>query len=138
MRGKVVAVVVMGIAGCGAVADRASEDGVHEVRMMLSEDGSYVYEPARLSIQKGDRVRWINVSGWPHNVAFRPGGIPDGAAPVLDAAMADRMADLTGPLLLRANAVYEVSFADAPAGTYDYFCTPHQMLGMTAQLTVTD
>jgi plastocyanin len=33
-------------------------------------------------------------------------------------------------------AVYEISFAGAPEGTYAYVCTPHEMVGMLATLTV--
>jgi plastocyanin len=109
---------------------------VHEVRMLGTQDGRFAYEPVALTIRVGDRVRWVNVSGGPHNVAFHPDRIPPGARAFLNAAMARRIGDLSGELLVAANAVYEIAFTGAPRGTYEYFCTPHQMLGMTAQLTV--
>jgi plastocyanin len=46
------------------------------------------------------------------------------------------MGDLVGPLVFEPNAGYEISFDGAPPGTYDYVCTPHEMLGMIARLTV--
>lgn len=110
---------------------------VYEVRMLLTPEGQYVYQPASLTIRRGDIVRWINVSGGPHNVAFHADRIPAGAAPILNTAMPNRMADLAGALLIQPNAVYEMRFAGAPVGTYDYYCTPHEMLGMRAQLTIT-
>ena len=109
---------------------------VHEVQMLLTEQGQYVYRPASLTIRLGDAVRWINVSGGPHNVSFYADKVPAGAATVLNGAMANKMSDLTGELLMAPNAVYEISFAGAPAGTYEYFCTPHEMLGMVASLTI--
>jgi plastocyanin len=118
-------------------APAGSETGqVHEVRMLLTADGRYAFEPATLAIAPGDRVRWVNVSGGPHNVAFYPDKIPAAAKDLLNAAMADRMGDLVGRLLVQPNEAYEIVFAGAPPGTYDYYCTPHEMLGMKAQLTV--
>lgn len=121
------------------VAARAPSGVAHEVRMLVTPQGEYVFQPAELSIRRGDRVRWINVSGMPHNVAFYPDRVPAGAAGVLNAAMPARMAgaELAGRLLFEANEVYEIRFDGAPAGRYEYYCTPHEMLGMTASLTVT-
>jgi plastocyanin len=122
-----------------AAADTAAVAGtVHEVRMLLSEGGDYVYQPAELTIRPGDRVRWVNVSGGPHNVAFYADRIPAGALEVLNAAMPERLGgqDLVGKLLMEDGAAYEISFAGAPEGTYAYLCTPHEMMGMQATLTV--
>ena len=118
-------------------AQPAAQGTVHEVQMLLTADGSYVYQPATLSISQGDRVRWINTSGGPHNTAFYGDRIPAGAEAILNAAMANRIGNLSGGLLIAPDATYEVSFAGAPVGTYEYFCTPHEMLGMKATLTVT-
>ncbi|HEX9727390.1 MAG TPA: plastocyanin/azurin family copper-binding protein [Gemmatimonadales bacterium] len=120
-----------------AAPSMAATGTVHEVQMLLTDAGEYRYEPATLNIKQGDTVRWINVSGGPHNVAFYANKIPAGAAAVLNEAMANKMMPLTGELLVAENAVYEISFAGAPAGRYDYVCTPHEMLGMVASLTVT-
>ena len=46
------------------------------------------------------------------------------------------MSPLTSPLFDNPNESYTVSFKGVPKGTYKYFCTPHQALGMHAQLTV--
>ena len=50
--------------------------------------------------------------------------------------MADRIGSVNGPLQMQPNATYEISFAGAPAGVYDYTCTPHELLGMSATLTI--
>jgi plastocyanin len=104
--------------------------------MVLNDRGQYLYVPDQLTIRAGDTVRWINVSGGPHNVQFRSDGVPGGAGEVLNAAMANRMGPLNGPLMVQPDQVYEISFAGAPAGVYDYTCTPHELLGMNATLTV--
>ncbi len=46
------------------------------------------------------------------------------------------MGNLTGPLLTAPDAVYEMTFVDAPVGDYAYTCTPHELLGMNGFLTI--
>jgi plastocyanin len=104
--------------------------------MVLTEQGEYRFVPDQLTIKVGDTVRWLNESGPPHNVAFYADRIPGGAADVLNGVMPDRMGNLAGPLLTQIGAAYEISFVGAPAGEYGYFCTPHEMLGMVASLTI--
>ena len=111
---------------------------VHEVRMHQTDAGSYVYEPASLTIQLGDAVRWINVNGFPHNVAFYADRIPAGAAERLASLMPaeGRLSDLSSRLMMQPNETVEITFLDVPTGEYNYFCTPHEALGMVAVLTV--
>ena len=107
----------------------------HDVRMLF--DGSrYHFEPERLSIRQGDGVRWIMVSGAPHNVEFVPAEIPAGADSALARNMPRTDAPLMGPMLLSENEQYLVSFADVPRGSYGYICTPHQMMGMKGTIEV--
>ena len=107
----------------------------HEVRMLL--DGqTYKYDPANLTIKQGDGVKWIMVSGGPHNVAFDPAKVPDDVEKVLVANMPNQQMPLSGPYLTQPNESYTVSFAGVKPGTYDYVCTPHIMMGMTGKLTV--
>ena len=54
----------------------------------------------------------------------------------LTANMPGQTMPLTGPLLLTPNQTYTISFANVPAGTYKYYCTPHLALGMKGVITV--
>lgn len=108
---------------------------VHEVRMEL-RDGVYRYDPATLTIRVGDTVRWLNLNGFPHNVSFYQDQLPAGAVDFLGAAMPNQLSPLNGPLMTDSMATYTISFAGAPTGVYNYFCLPHEALGMTARLTV--
>lgn len=108
---------------------------MHEVRMVL--DGqTYKYEPANLTIKQGDGVKWIMVSGAPHNVAFDPAKIPDDVEPTLSANMPNQQGPLSSPYLTQPNETYQMSFAGVKPGTYEYVCTPHLMMGMTGRITV--
>lgn len=119
----------------GDAAAPAAGGTTHDVNMVL-EGSSYKYVPDQLTIKSGDVVRFHNVSGGPHNVSFWADSIPSGAADALKAGMPDQMAPLEGSLLTEPNAIYSVSFANAPAGEYKYYCLPHLALGMKAKLTV--
>jgi plastocyanin len=103
---------------------------------MLGDASGYRFTPATLTIKRGDTVRWTNASGGPHNVTFWTDSIPAGAQAPLTASMPGQTAPLAGPLLVTPNQTYTVSFANAPAGTYRYYCTPHLALGMKAVIQV--
>jgi len=119
-----------------AAAQRAGATGqVHQVRMEL-RDGTYRYDPATLTIKVGDTVRWLNVNGFPHNVSFYQDQVPAGAVDFLRTAMPNQLSPLNGPLLTDSLATYEITFAGAPSGTYNYYCLPHEALGMKARLTI--
>lgn len=121
-------------AGAGGAAAPISGT-THEVRMLL--DGqTYKFDPANLTIKQGDGIKWVMVSGGPHNVAFDPAKVPDDVERVLAANMPDQQAPLSGPYKTQPGETYTVSFAGVKAGTYDYVCTPHIMMGMTGKITV--
>jgi plastocyanin len=113
----------------------AAGGATHDVNMVL-EGSSYKYVPDQLTIKAGDVVRFHNVSGGPHNVSFWTDSIPAGAAEPLKAGMPDQMAPLEGQLITEPNAVYTVTFANAPTGEYKYYCLPHLALGMKGKITV--
>lgn len=118
-----------------AAFTRTAPPATHEVRMEQTAQG-YRFEPAELTIRPGDRVRFVNVSGGPHNVAFDPAQVPDDVERVLSAAMADQMQPLWGPLMNAPGAAYTISFAGVRPGRYAFFCMPHMAMGMRGLITV--
>jgi plastocyanin len=105
----------------------------HEVRMVGDEKG-YRYEPTDLTIKQGDAVKWVMITGAPHNVAFQ--NVPADAKGQLSANMPNQLSDLSSPMLLNANETYQVSFAGVKPGKYDYICTPHIANNMRGSITV--
>jgi plastocyanin len=116
-----------------AGAPAPATGATHEVKM-IGDDKGYRYEPADLTIKAGDAVKFIMVSGGPHNVTFQ--NVPADVRAQLSANMPNQMSDLSSPMLLNANEAYTVSFAGVKPGKYDYICTPHMATGMKGSITV--
>ena len=105
------------------------------VRMVMVGT-SYRYEPAAISARVGDIVRFVNVSGGPHNVAFWADSIPAGSAVQLQRNMGPVLSPLIGALVTAPNAEYRVSLAGLAPGTYKFYCLPHLAFRMTGRITV--
>lgn len=87
------------------------------------------FDPATVTIAKGGTVTWTNSSGMMHSVTDDP-------------AKASNKADAQLPPgaqswdsgMLQANQSYSHTFD--VAGTYKYFCAPHESLGMVGTVIV--
>ena len=109
---------------------------VVEVKMTGNGSTRAAFEPSTITVPAGATVRFTNVAGGPHNITFWADSVPAGGAAALNAGMKNTVDNLSGPFLTQPNETYEVSFANAPKGTYKGFCTPHLTLGMKISITV--
>jgi len=107
----------------------------HEVKM-VHENGAYRFDPAQLTVKPGDQVRFVMVSGAPHNVAFEVDKLSEAAKSRLATNMPDQISPLAGPLLTREGESYTISFAGLAPGIYPYFCMPHVTMAMKGTITV--
>ena len=99
---------------------------VLEVHLVDKGGGQWRFEPAAIQAAPGDMVRFIQDDIVPHNVEFKkaPSGAKLGAAKM-------------GPFLLQKGATYDLAIDGRFApGEYAFVCTPHEMMGMKATLTV--
>jgi plastocyanin len=108
---------------------------VHEVKMSGSGE-SFKFDPEDVIVKEGDAVKFIAISGMPHNISFDPAVIPDDVEPQLAANMPNTDLPLTSPYLMDPNASYTISFAGIKPGTYPFFCVPHSMYNMKGSVTV--
>jgi plastocyanin len=106
---------------------------MHEVKM-IGDGTTYKFDPAEIEIKQGDGVKFTMVSGGPHNVAFID--TPAAAQAQLSANMPQQMKELTSPMMMTPNENYTISFANVPAGTYNYHCEPHAAMGMKGKIKV--
>ena len=107
----------------------------HEVKM-VGDDKGYRFEPADITVKAGDGIKFIMVSGGPHNVAFDPATIPADVKPQLSANMPNQAGELSSPMFMNANEEYVISFANIKPGQYPYHCTPHLAMNMKGTITV--
>jgi plastocyanin len=97
----------------------SSGGSTHEVRMVSTSDGDYYFDPIGLHVQPGDTIRWTIEAG-SHNVVSYDDRIPEGAE--------------TFETEIISEGSHEMSFD--VEGTYDYYCAPHQTLGMVGRFVV--
>ena len=119
--------------GTGAAA--AITGTTHEVKMVGDAQG-YRFDPANITVKAGDGIKFIMVSGGPHNVAFDPAQIPADVKPQLSANMPNQQGELSSPMYMNPGENYTISFAGIKPGKYPYQCTPHLAMGMKGTITV--
>ena len=104
---------------------------------MVGDAKGYRFEPANITVKQGDGIKFVTVSGGPHNVAFDPATIPADVRPQLDANMGtDKMGELSSALKTNNGESVTVSFANIKPGSYPFHCTPHLALNMKGTITV--
>ena len=123
-------------AAAPAAGAMAPITGITHTVNMVGDGQGYRFEPAEITIKAGDGIKFVFVSGGPHNVAFDPATLSAEAKTALLANMPEQAGELAGKMLLTADEDYTISFAGVPAGSYDYFCTPHLAMGMKGKITV--
>jgi plastocyanin len=107
-----------------------------EVKMIGDEKG-YRFEPAEVKAKTGDAVKFVFISGGPHNVAFDPATIPADVKAQLDANFGtSKMTELSSNMLMNAGESVTISLGGIKAGTYDFHCTPHLAMNMKGKLIV--
>ena len=113
-------------AGVASVAAMSVAFAAQAADVKLGSDaGGLVFEPAEITISKGDSVTWINNRGFPHNVVFDEDDVPGGVN--VDKLSAEDLLNAAGE---KHTAKFDV------AGEYGYYCEPHQGAGMVGRVIV--
>ncbi len=107
----------------------------HVVKL-LGDGTGYYFEPKELRVRAGDAVKFVMVSGAPHNVAFDASKLPAQVQTQLRANM--QSSELSSPFLMGTGEEYTISFAGVAAGTYDFICIAHLAMGQTGRITVSN
>lgn len=107
----------------GGGAAGGEEEGGITIPSGASQQGSTPYEPAELSVKKGDTVTVTNADNVPHTVTSGTGPSDANSGKSFDTSFID------------AGGSAEISTADLSAGDYPFYCTVHPY--MTGKLTVT-
>jgi plastocyanin len=121
------------LAGCGGVVGSGCGDGSYDVGMSHS-----AFEPATVTVEVGDTVRWRNTSQRSHTVTAYGTKLPDDAAFFAsggyDSTEAAREGWRNNGGAIFSCEDYEHTFETA--GEFPYFCIPHEREGMVGSVTV--
>lgn len=121
----------------GSTAAMAPITGTTKTVNMVGDAKGYRFEPANITVKAGDGIKFVVVSGGPHNVAFDPATIPGDVKGQLDANMGtDKMGELSSNMKMNPGESVTISFANIKPGQYPFHCTPHLALGMKGVITV--
>ncbi|MDQ3389102.1 MAG: plastocyanin/azurin family copper-binding protein [Gemmatimonadota bacterium] len=100
---------------------------VIEVVMTTTDAGaSGTFEPATITARKGDVIRFVAEGGAAHNVSFPQADNPGKAG-----------LPAPSPYITTAGQTWELPVT-MNAGSYNFQCDPHAMMGMKGVLTVTE
>jgi cytochrome c oxidase subunit 2 len=92
------------------------------IPMGASTPGNPAYEPASLTVKKGDAIDVVNKDSSPHTVTSGTGVEDPNAGKMFDTS------------IINAAASAQIATADLEAGEYDYHCSVHPF--MTGKITV--
>lgn len=121
----------------GGTVAMAPVTGTTKTVNMVGDAKGYRFEPANITVKQGDAIKFVVVSGGPHNVAFDPATIPADQKAQLDANMGtDKMSELSSNMKMNPGESVTVSFGNIKPGQYPFHCTPHLALGMKGTITV--
>lgn len=94
---------------------------------MHTEGSDYYFDPIGLHVEPGTTVTWMNETGAHSSTAYSEDNgktqmIPDGAE------------SWDSGIISSSGATFQHTFETE--GTYNYYCTPHESLGMVARIVV--
>jgi plastocyanin len=94
------------------------------------------FDPETITVSVGDAVTWRVRTDEPHSVTAYEESLPEGAEYFASGGFSseeDARANVADGLLREGDS-FEVTFQTA--GTYEYFCIPHESDGMTGTVVV--
>lgn len=94
--------------------------------LMGSDSGLLAFVPQKITICKGDSVKWINNKSGPHNVVFDEEGIPAGVEQEKISMIDEQIGEPGESFTMKFDT----------AGDYAYYCEPHRGAGMQGVLVV--
>jgi plastocyanin len=148
VRGAVIAALLLSAcaergapAAVAAVARRGPapqpvRGATHTVHMLMDNEG-FRFAPSYLTVDEGDGVRFVMISGVPHNVVFDEAFIPATARDQLASNLTLlRGRELAAPVITTVDSSVVISTSGLPRGDYLFYCAPHRSLNMHGVLTV--
>jgi plastocyanin len=102
-------------------------DGGAVVEMLTDNQGSY-FDPKGLAVEPGTTVRFVNTSGSHGTTAYHP---DNGEQPL---RIPNEAEPWESPIYADSDQEFEVTLE--AEGVYDYYCPPHESMGMVGRIVV--
>ncbi|WP_134670717.1 DUF5059 domain-containing protein [Halorussus marinus] len=115
------------------VVDGVPEDADHVVEMTAVS-----FDPAELTVERGDTVAFAFAEGEPHSITAYEDDLPEGADYWASGGFDDQAAAEAGwengKGAVQSGQAYVRTFE--ATGTHEYFCIPHEAAGMVGSVVV--
>ncbi|PCJ16347.1 MAG: hypothetical protein COB02_16425 [Candidatus Cloacimonadota bacterium] len=120
----------------------------HIIEMKLfqneEEEWKWVYFPKHITISWGDKVSFLMRSGGPHTVTFYPNKVPGKTVEEKKslAKILSKNEREEPHYFMVEGEKYTIDFSNKKGGPkfykgkYEYFCLPHEQMGMTGSITL--
>ncbi|WP_310908801.1 plastocyanin/azurin family copper-binding protein [Natrinema sp. 1APR25-10V2] len=98
--------------------------------------GDFGFDPEMTTIETGQTVTWVNSSDVDHTITAYEAEIPDGATYFASGGFESERAarERLSEGLVPPDSEYEHTFETA--GTYEYYCVPHESSEMVGTVRV--
>lgn len=125
------------VAGSASTPVAAQEDGQTGTTHTVDMTDGLIFDPDELTIAPGDTVTWVNVGGVGHSVTAYEDGTPADADYWASGDFASESAARGGyPQRGDVAGGEEYSHTFEVEGDYEYFCIPHETVGMVGEISV--
>lgn len=102
---------------------------------LIGDPRGYRFEPAQVTAKPGDGVKFVVVSGGPHEIAFDLDAVPPQSRQQLQFNMPNAT-DGHSPLLVSAQEAWTVSLGGLAPGSYPFVSTPRLPQGMKGEIRI--
>lgn len=122
--------------GAGAIAGSPAPivGSIIEVQLIGDARG-YRFEPAQITARPGDAVKFVVMSGGPHEISFDLAAVPEASRQQLQFNMPNST-DGRSPLLVAPQEAYTVSLGGLAPGSYPFVSTPRLPQGMKGEIRI--
>ncbi|WP_435346470.1 plastocyanin/azurin family copper-binding protein [Haloarchaeobius sp. HRN-SO-5] len=121
-------------AGAAAGATAGSASGQQQTTVDMTD--SLVFDPDEVTVAPGETVRWVNVGNIGHSVTAYEDQIPEEAEFFASGGFNSESAARNGYPEGDIPGGEAYSYTFDVEGTYDYFCIPHEGVGMVGTVEV--
>jgi pseudoazurin len=118
-------ITALAVVAAAALGGAVAQEGEVVTIEMITEGGQFYYDPVGVQVEPGTTIRFVNASGSHNAVSYsEDNGKPQRIPPEAEG--------FDSPI------GQDVEVTLTAEGVYDYYCLPHEALGMVGRIVVGD